>query len=99
MKAMIPAKEVELCDVCEREETYFNTCLFCGARYCITCEAIIAGCIHKVRVCRKCGDLDEVKVIVDHFVPGLLRILDARDNALIKAGHAVVAAAGSVDAG
>lgn len=87
MKVTVPAKEIELCDVCHRDSSWLVTCLFCGNRYCLTCEAIISGCIHKVRVCRKCGENETVLAIVEKHAPLIRSVLEARDIELRKSAQ------------
>ena len=83
MKTTIPAKEVELCDICHRDG-YLMTCKACGGRYCLLCDAIITGCVHKLDVCRKCGDSEPVQAIAKKYVPQLVAVLKARDAELAQ---------------
>ncbi len=83
MKLKIPAKTIEVCDVCQRENSSWLTdCTVCVKKYCLLCRAIIAGCVHEVDICKRCGDLDEVREVVDKFVKPLLKVLDERSKAL-----------------
>ena len=49
-------KEVLTCDVCRREESYLLECVACRKQYCLTCDAIVPGCMVKPPVCRECGE-------------------------------------------
>ena len=80
MKVTVPAKEVELCDVCRREVAFLDTCLYCGNRYCLTCAAVIAGCIHSVRVCRRCENNETVLAIVSKHATPIKVAIATRDH-------------------
>lgn len=86
MKKRIPGKIIEVCDICERETAgcVLVRCIVCRKQYCITCEAIMVGCVHKPELCRECGRLDKVKAVIDRFVKPLLAVLDRRDKALAR---------------
>jgi len=84
MKITVPEKEVGACDLCHREDACLQTCLSCGNRYCLLCEAIIYGSIHKVDVCRKCGQDKLVLEVVDKFAQHIKSVLQERNGALIK---------------
>ena len=77
----IPAKQVECCDCCGRDG-YLMTCKACCGKYCLLCDAIITGCVHKLDVCRKCGETESVKAIAQNYVPKLVAILKERDAEL-----------------
>lgn len=79
MKKMLPPREVEICDCCHREMSYLQTCKFCGGSYCLSCRAIISGCVHQVDVCRNCGDKPELVSIVEKYAPLIRTVLEARD--------------------
>lgn len=81
MKIQRPAEEIEVCDTCHRE-AYLLTCLACGKRFCLTCQAIISGCWVKVRIGRCCRDREDVRVIVDQFAAQITPIIEARTAAL-----------------
>ena len=85
MRAVIPEKIVELCDICEREG-YLSKCKACGKMYCLTCEAIIIGCIHEMDVCIKCGNNERVNAIAQKYAPLILSVLKKRDKELLKLG-------------
>lgn len=85
MKKNVPAKEVEFCDFCLREMDYLVTCKACGARHCLSCRAIIAGCIHQVDVCRSCGENAQVLAIVFKHAPLIKEALLARDAEISEA--------------
>lgn len=84
MRKTIPEHEIKICDVCHRESNYLDTCPVCGREYCIVCEAIISGCIHKVEVCRMCGDMHEVMDIAERFAPKIKAVLLEREAELAK---------------
>lgn len=79
----VPEKEVEVCDLCGRDG-YLMTCKSCKGRYCLICEAIIAGCVHKLDVCRACGNKPEVLAISKKYVPQLVAVLKSRDAELAE---------------
>ena len=81
-KVTRPEKEIEVCDRCGRETTCLDKCKVCGDDYCVTCRAIIVGCIHTIEVCEKCGDKEEVEAISKKFAPRIREILAERDSEL-----------------
>lgn len=87
MKVKVPAKTIEVCDVCHREARYFDACLFCGKKYCITCRGIIYGCIHEIDVCRDCDKNEVVLMVAKKFVPRIRKVLLARDDAIREAAQ------------
>lgn len=74
---------MEVCDTCGRDG-YLSTCVACKGRYCLTCEAIIIGCVHTLDVCKKCGDTPAVRAISEKYVPKLVALLKARDKDLTR---------------
>jgi hypothetical protein len=84
MKKTKPATEIELCDICQRETALLDTCPVCKSRYCLTCRAIIPGCIHTVEVCRKCGHKDDVLAVVMAHAPIIQAAIRARNNEISK---------------
>jgi len=86
MKIKIPAKTVDACDICERPSSIglLDTCVVCRRKYCHTCEAIMAGCIHQPDVCKTCGALPKARETVERFAYPLLDVLKQRDKALSK---------------
>ena len=79
----VPEKEIEVCDICHRDG-YLMTCKACGGRYCLMCHATITGCIHRVDVCRKCGESARVVAIAEKYAPRLVAILKERDAELAQ---------------
>lgn len=84
MKIKIPSKEVEACDVCRRPDTYLQTCTSCGGRFCLTCDAVIAGCVHGPTICRRCSENPRVLEVVMKYVPALVEVLKKREKELAK---------------
>lgn len=84
MRVKIPSKTVEGCDICERPvgETLLTTCVICKKRYCNTCEAIVAGCIHQPDICKECARIDCVRETIERFAPKLTKLLNWRDTAM-----------------
>lgn len=80
----VPSKEIKACDICGREANYLKKCQSCGKEYCIICDAIIYGCVHKVEVCRKCQDRKEVQVISEKYAPRIAKLLRDRSRELWK---------------
>lgn len=99
MKKMLPPREIEVCDCCHRENGYLITCKFCGGRYCLSCRAIISGCVHQVDVCRNCDDEPELIAVVEKYAPLILSVLKARDieigEAFQHSAHPTVATVGA----
>jgi hypothetical protein len=86
MKTTVPAKEVQICDVCRREVPYLQKCKFCENEYCLSCSALIAGCVHTVDVCKKCETNETLLKIVTKHSPLIRGALTARDNEIIRVG-------------
>lgn len=82
-EAWYPGKEIEVCDSCQRGG-FLQTCVVCKGRYCLTCEAIIVGCIHELKVCKKCGDDKAVQAISKKYAPVISAVLKERDVELSK---------------
>jgi hypothetical protein len=86
MKKKVPAKTVDVCDVCHRESGFIETCIVCGGEYCISCRAIMCGCVHEVDACLDCGKLPIVQDVVERYVPRLMKVLNLREEALKRLG-------------
>jgi len=87
MKKTIPQKEVEVCDYCGRDG-YLVTCIFCNGRFCLSHgKAIIAGCVHQVPVCQKCGENETVLEIVYRHAPLIDNAIQKRDAEIRKASQ------------
>ena len=82
MKIKVPTKEIEVCDICQRETGTLTKCVRCGVDYCHICEAILWGCIHRPDLCRKCADIDSVVAVIKKYTQPLRTVLRARDAAL-----------------
>ena len=91
MKIRVPSKTVTVCDICKRESLVLTACVVCGKEYCLTCKAIMAGCVHQSDVCRTCGESDLVKAVVERYVKPLITLLKRRDKALSALRCKVVA--------
>lgn len=48
-------REVETCDVCQRETNTYDACTVCGAEMCVLCKGLVPGCIVDPGVCKKCA--------------------------------------------
>lgn len=79
-------KVAKICDVCHREVGWLDKCIVCGKDYCVTCDAIMSGCIVKPDCCRECAKREDVKKIVYHFAKPIVDILKQRDSKLKKLG-------------
>lgn len=77
MKKTIPAKEIEVCDICHREDT-LSECQACGIQHCYGCRGIVPGCIHDMYVCKLCEKKESVIAISKKYVPHLLGVLKKR---------------------
>lgn len=84
MKTQVPAHEVEVCDICYCAGL-LETCKACGCRYCLMCDALVAGCIHSMDVCKNCGESAVVQEIARKYAPQILAVLKKRDSELRKA--------------
>lgn len=82
----IPAKTVEVCDLCSHQAPAgcLTKCVICQKDYCHTCEAIMCGCIHQPQICKKCAGNDKVIELVGKFAHPLLLVLNKRDKGLIR---------------
>lgn len=85
MKQKVPARTVEVCDTCGRDG-YMQKCTLCRGDYCLTCRAIIVGCIVEVPVCRKCGSRDDVKSIVDKYAAMIEPVIRKRNKSISQIG-------------
>jgi len=56
MKVQVPAKEIEICDICQRESTVLDTCLWCNKQFCLVCKGLVPGCVHTLNICKNCDD-------------------------------------------
>jgi hypothetical protein len=75
-------KEIRICDVCERENTYLQKCIVCGKEYCLICQSIIPGCMISVGCCKVCADRDDVNEIVRKYAKPLSETKQQRDKEL-----------------
>jgi hypothetical protein len=82
VKVKVPAKTVEVCDICKKESSFLTVCTACGKEYCHICEAIHPGCIHQPRICRECDKLEGVSNAIDSFTEPLITLLKRRDAAM-----------------
>ena len=82
MKKIKPKEEVTICDICHREAIIISKCPVCGCDYCLICDAIIGGCIHKIDICRKCGKREDVQEISKKYAPKIARVILARSKEL-----------------
>lgn len=87
MKRKVPAKTIDVCDICERETGLLETCLICGKQYCTLCDSFLPGCMIHPNVCKKCDDRDDVKKIVERYSKDFVRISKLRDAALKRAAQ------------
>lgn len=87
VKIIRPAKEIELCDICQREDRVLETCPVCSKRYCMICRGFIPGCIHTVDVCKNCGNRDDVAEIVAKHAPLIKSTIASRDAELAQLGQ------------
>lgn len=81
MKIHKPEREVEVCDRCHREG-FLQECLVCGGQYCLTCDAIMAGCWVSPRVCRRCGGRPDVQRVVTEAAERITPIIEERRASL-----------------
>jgi hypothetical protein len=81
-KQVIPARQVETCDLCNRESTSLTACLVCGREYCFLCEGLISGCIVMPDICRNCARHEPVAKTVLKFSPKIKAVFRLRDRAI-----------------
>ena len=86
MKIKIPEKEIEICDICQRENCLrpLTECLVCGQQYCITCAGIIPGCMVSANIGKCCSKRDDVLKIVDRYAEQMMPIVKKRNIALYR---------------
>lgn len=82
MKIKIPAKTVEACDICQHEGCFLRRCLVCQREFCLTCQAIMAGCMIQPKVCKECDDRDDVRAVVERYSHDFVKTYKLRDKAL-----------------
>lgn len=88
MKTIIPAKEVDVCDICHREVDLFDHCLFCGKEFCYSCAGrVIPGCIHEVNICKNCQKEPKVLEIIAKHAPLIKAAIVARDEEIAHANR------------
>ncbi len=87
MKITVPSKEAEACDICEHTMSsrgLLTKCVVCSRDYCHICEAIMCGCMVQPQVCRKCAEIEGVKLVVQDFAVPITALLKQRDKAMRK---------------
>jgi hypothetical protein len=82
MKITKPSAEVEVCDLCHREDCYLQTCAACGKEFCLTCEGTMGGSYGFVYVCRDCSRREDVKKICQRYSDRLSPIFQERQQKL-----------------
>jgi len=87
MKKMVPAKTVEVCDLCQRDANLpLTECVVCGKEHCYMCRAVVCGCGIDPEVCRECGRDEKVIDIVSGYSDSLFSIVRDRRAALAAYG-------------
>lgn len=90
MKKMV-TREIEICEVCGREEATYESCIVCGKDMCLSCEnTAIAGCVVSSipGTCRKCSKREDVLAIFEKWAPKIQAVRKARDDELMAFGAA-----------
>lgn len=90
MKVKKPAEEVEVCDYCQRGG-YLQTCIVCGASYCLTCDATVCGSGISPDVCQPCARRPDVLRVCDKWGADILAVARKRDGALKRLRKKVLA--------
>lgn len=85
MKIQQPAQEKEVCDHCQREGV-LETCLVCGARFCLLCECYLPGCMVPPYVCKPCDKRKDVQRLVTHYGDRIRELCGVRDKQLRTLG-------------
>lgn len=75
-------KTVDICDLCQCERHNLTTCLRCRNEYCLTCRAIMSGCVVDPPLCEDCGQDKRVVKIVDRYGARIGSIVKKRDAEL-----------------
>lgn len=82
MKVKRPAETIKVCDFCRRPERFLTECWSCGKEYCLTCDATIAGSYGFHRLCKQCGERDDVQRVCNQYASKLQKIFKQRDDTL-----------------
>lgn len=65
--------EIEICDICQRENTHIIlTCIVCGRGLCVLCEGIGYN-PYNYRICKECIKRDDVQQIMEELRPSYER--------------------------
>lgn len=83
MKTEIPARQVEVCDLCGREG-FLKTCDVCGRQYCLVDDGVVTGSWGFTDLCRICAARPDVTKICERFAKKLAPLFLARRDALRK---------------
>lgn len=84
MRVKVPAKTVEVCDICGRQTTILEKCIVCKKDYCVVCVAYLPGCYIAPDVCKKCDDRPDVVKAVARYSAAFAKLYKLRDLALKK---------------
>lgn len=82
MKVERPSETVDACDLCHRQKIYLKKCIVCGKDYCLSCEAIMSGCMHQPDVCEGCGREKNVIQVVVKYAKEISDTVSRRDEKL-----------------
>ncbi len=91
MKVKLPAREVECCDRCRRSDVLLQTCIACGARYCLACNGVVPGCMVSADLCYECTSDGMVWDLVRKYGQRILPIVRERDAKLAKMRRRILA--------
>jgi hypothetical protein len=81
MKRTLPAKEVEVCDICHHDG-FLMQCNICNGMFCRSCEGHISGCWVGPMVCRTCAHREDVQEVVRKHADEITPIIERRTKAL-----------------
>lgn len=80
----IPARIVNYCDVCHRQDRPLTKCLFCKREYCFMCQGTVVGCMVCPDVCRQCEDDARLRALCDKYAPKFRKLAQERDARIRK---------------
>ncbi|MHC4592711.1 MAG: hypothetical protein ACYS8L_08470 [Planctomycetota bacterium] len=81
MKIKQPAKEVEVCDFCHRED-YLQRCSVCRRQFCLADEGTVPGSYGFTTLCRTCAAREDVQRVCKQHASEMTPIFERREAAL-----------------
>ena len=84
MKIQKPATEIEICDLCHRENQFLQICWICGKEFCLACQGRISCSYGFTRICGDCATRRDAIDICERYAKRLTPIFQERDAKLKK---------------